>query len=315
MIYVLIAIVLILTELFYIRLIDKTSLFSALEERKKDERPVWSGAGLLFYLGMLLFSILHNFIYPWFFIAITLLAVVGLWNTIKPVPWIIQHIALWSALLAMYYELNFYESHLWCLITIVLVGSVLTMYAFRAMDGVNRISGGYSFVVLLVLGFINARMVPFIDGMYLYIAIVTAFILCLFNLKFRMRAFCGEAGPGMLAIIVLFALCKLLIATNDMSYLILLIVYIVDSILTLVYRIIRCENVFETEGKHVYQLLITRQNQSPIVVSALYASAQSLVVTGYLLLFPYRWIYFSVVFLLLCALYIFIERRINKLNE
>ena len=64
MVYVMIAIVLILTEMFYIRLVNKTSFFAAIHEREKDQRPVWSGAGLLLYLGMLFFSVIHGFVYP-----------------------------------------------------------------------------------------------------------------------------------------------------------------------------------------------------------------------------------------------------------
>ena len=315
MIYILIAIVLILTEQFYIRLMDKTSLFSALQDRRKDERPIWSGAGLLFYVGMLIFSVIHNFMYPWFFISISLLAVVGFWNAIKPVPTFIQHMALWGSLLVMYLDLNFYETHSWILILILLMSSLLIMYAFRAMDGVNRISGGSSFVVLLVLGFINARMVPFMDAMYLWIAVLTSVILCFANLKFRMRAFGGEAGAGMLAIIVLFALGKLITVSHDMSYQILLIVYFVDTLLTLFYRIARHESIIEAEGNHIYQLLVVKRNFSPVAVSAMFASVQSLVVAGYLILFPYRWIYFVVVILLLCLFYVLLERRINNFKE
>lgn len=314
MVYILVAIVLVLTELFYIRLVDNTSFFSALKERRKEERPVWSGSGLLFYLGMVIFSVLQGFPYPWFFVAITLLAVVGLWNTIRPLSRFIQHIALWASLLLMQHELNLYNDYLCCQVGCILLVSVVIMYVFRSMDGVNRILGGYSFVVLLVLGYINSRMIPFMDGTYLQIAIITAFILCFFNLKFRMRAFCGEAGSGMLGIIVLFALGKLILLTNDASYLIVLLIYAVDSLLTLLYRIIRRENIFQTEGKHMYQFMVTHLNIPQFVVSAIYAAAQSLVITGYFLLFSYRGIYFFCMTVFLCVLYVFFERRINKLD-
>jgi hypothetical protein len=158
-------------------------------------------------------------------------------------------------------------------------------------------------------------MVPFMDAMYLWIAVLTSVILCFANLKFRMRAFGGEAGAGMLAIIVLFALGKLITVSHDMSYLILLIVYFVDTLLTLFYRIARHESIIEAEGNHIYQLLVVKRNFSPVAVSAMFASVQSLVVAGYLILFPYRWIYFVVVILLLCLFYVLLERRINNFKE
>jgi hypothetical protein len=188
------------------------------------------------------------------------------------------------------------------------------MYSFRAIDGVNRISGATSFVVLLTLAFINSRMVPFIDEMYLWIAIVLSFLLIFFNIKYRNRALGGEAGAGMLAVIVLFALWKLILLTNDVSYLILMVVCVIDSIVTVVYRIFRRENIFESEGRHIYQLLVSRGNIPPIIVSFLYASVQSLIVAGYFILFPYRWLYMACVLVMFILLYMYLEFYLRKLN-
>ena len=314
MVYVMIAIVLILTEMFYIRLVNKTSFFAAIHEREKDQRPVWSGAGLLLYLGMLFFSVIHGFVYPGFFFAITLLAVVGLWNNVKPISKLIQHLALWGSLLFMFNDLDIYNDSICCSFSLVLIVSVLIMYSFRAIDGVNRISGATSFVVLLTLAFINSRMVPFIDEMYLWIAIVLSFLLIFFNIKYRNRALGGEAGAGMLAVIVLFALWKLIMLTNDVSYLILMVVCVIDSIVTVVYRIFRRENIFESEGRHIYQLLVSRGNIPPIIVSFLYASVQSLIVAGYFILFPYRWLYMVCVLVMFILLYMYLEFYLRKLN-
>ena len=188
------------------------------------------------------------------------------------------------------------------------------MYSFRAIDGVNRISGATSFVVLLTLAFINSQMVPFIDEMYLWIAIVLSFLLIFFNIKYRNRALGGEAGAGMLAVIVLFALWKLILLTNDVSYLILMVVCVIDSIVTVVYRIFRRENIFESEGRHIYQLLVSRGNIPPIIVSFLYASVQSLIVAGYFILFPYRWLYMACVLVMFILLYMYLEFYLRKLN-
>ncbi|MBP7488083.1 MAG: hypothetical protein KA789_11765, partial [Parabacteroides sp.] len=74
---------------------------------------------------------------------------------------LIQHLALWGSLLFMFNDLDIYNDSICCSFLLVLIVSVLIMYSFRAIDGVNRISGATSFVVLLTLAFINSRMVPF----------------------------------------------------------------------------------------------------------------------------------------------------------
>ncbi|MFY1613116.1 hypothetical protein ACOMSG_09805 [Macellibacteroides fermentans] len=227
---------------------------------------------------------------------------------------LIQHLALWGSLLFMFNDLDIYNDSICCSFLLVLIVSVLIMYSFRAIDGVNRISGATSFVVLLTLAFINSRMVPFIDEMYLWIAIVLSFLLIFFNIKYRSRALGGEAGAGMLAVIVLFALWKLILLTNDVSYLILMVVCVIDSIVTVAYRIFRRENVFESEGRHIYQLLVSRGNIPPIIVSFLYASVQSLIVAGYFILFPYRWLYMVCVLVMFILLYMYLEFYLRKLN-
>jgi hypothetical protein len=216
--------------------------------------------------------------------------------------------------LFMFNDLDIYNDSICCSFSLVLIVSVLIMYSFRAIDGVNRISGATSFVVLLTLAFINSRMVPFIDEMYLWIAIVLSFLLIFFNIKYRSRALGGEAGAGMLAVIVLFALWKLILLTNDVSYLILMVVCVIDSIVTVAYRIFRRENVFESEGRHIYQLLVSRGNIPPIIVSFLYASVQSLIVAGYFILFPYRWLYMVCVLVMFILLYMYLEFYLRKLN-
>jgi hypothetical protein len=118
----------------------------------------------------------------------------------------------------------------------------------------------------------------------------------------------------MLAVIVLFALWKLILLTNDVSYLILMVVCVIDSIVTVVYRIFRRENIFESEGRHIYQLLVSRGNIPPIIVSFLYASVQSLIVAGYFILFPYRWLYMACVLAMFILLYIYLEFYLRKLN-
>ena len=161
---------------------------------------------------------------------------------------------------------------------------------------------------------INCFAVCFRDVSKIEIVSFAIFLLIFFNIKYRNRALGGEAGAGMLAVIVLFALWKLILLTNDVSYLILMVVCVIDSIVTVVYRIFRRENIFESEGRHIYQLLVSRGNIPPIIVSFLYASVQSLIVAGYFILFPYRWLYMACVLVMFILLYMYLEFYLRKLN-
>ena len=58
----------------------------------------------------------------------------------------VMDLALWGSLLFMFNDLDIYNDSICCSFSLVLIVSVLIMYSFRAIDGVNRISGATSFV-------------------------------------------------------------------------------------------------------------------------------------------------------------------------
>ena len=124
----------------------------------------------------------------------------------------------------------------WLIIpALILCTGIINAYNF--MDGINGITGGYSLVIVGALAYINATRIQFVDQQLLVVTILSLLVFCFFNFRTRAKCFAGDVGSVSIAFIILFALGKLVFQTNELSYIILLAVYGVDSILTIIHRL------------------------------------------------------------------------------
>jgi hypothetical protein len=122
----------------------------------------------------------------------------------------------------------------------------------------------------------------------------------------------GSVG---IAFIILFALGKLILTTGDFTYILLLAIYGVDSVLTICHRIMLHENIGEAHRKHVYQLMANELKIPHVVVSSIYLLLQLGVSFGLLLLPVNHWIYFFFIITVLVVMYILFKRKYYHLHE
>ena len=73
-----------------------------------------------------------------------------------------------------------------------------------------------------------------------------------------------------------------MLETGDWSYLIFLAVYGVDSVLTIIHRLMLHENIGLPHRKHMYQLMANELKIPHVVVSLLYMVVQVVIVAVYL---------------------------------
>ncbi len=138
------------------------------------------------------------------------------------------------------------------------------------MDGINGITGGYSLAVLAPLIYLNQQF-NFIDMPFLYVTELSLLVFCFFNFRKKAKCFAGDAGSITIAFVLLFALDKLILQTDDFSYIIFLAVYGADSVLTICHRIQLHENLGEAHRKHAYQLMANELKIPPYTgFSAIY---------------------------------------------
>ena len=87
----------------------------------------------------------------------------------------------------------------------------------------------------------------------------------------------GDVGSVSMAFIIIFFLLLLILKSGELKYIGLLLLYGLDAVTTIIFRLIRRENIFEAHRSHFYQYLANAKNWPHLRVSALYLFVQLLI--------------------------------------
>ena len=312
--YVLIFVVLLAAEWSYFRLASHFNIIDKPNERSSHTRVTLRGGGIVFYLGALLYFLLHDCEYHWFMLGLTLIAAISFVDDVRSVSQKFRLIVHFVAMLLMFCQWGLLSDFpLWyVLIALVCCTGIINAYNF--MDGINGITGGYSLVVLGALAYINHWRVAFIEPDFLVIMMIAVGVFCFFNFRRKAKCFAGDVGSVSIAFVILFALGKLVLVTGDLTYIVLLAVYGVDSVLTIVHRLMLHENIGLPHRKHLYQLMANELRIPHVGVSVIYMLAQAVVTVGFLLI-PWRhWVYLLVVLAGLSVVYVLFMKKYFHLH-
>lgn len=182
------------------------------------------------------------------------------------------------------------------------------------MDGINGITGGYSLVILVALAYINAQVVPFVEQDLIYTVILSVLVFCFFNFRKKAKCFAGDVGSVSIAFVLLFLIGRLVMVTEDLSWIVLLVVYGVDSVLTIVHRLMLHENIGLPHRKHLYQLMANELKIPHVAVSLVYMAVQALAVAGYLYFRTVGYWYLAACILVLALIYVWFMRKYFHLH-
>lgn len=314
MYYLIILVLLFLAELFYFKVADKYNIIDKPNERSSHTRITLRGGGVIFYFGALVYFLTSGFEYPWFMLALTFVAIISFIDDIRSTSQKLRLVFHFSAMALMFYQWGLFSlSWWWIIIALIICTGIINAYNF--MDGINGITGGYSLVVLLSLAYIDEEVTPFVEQDLIYTVIMSVLVFCFFNFRKKARCFAGDVGSVSIAFILLFLLGKLIIQTGDFSWIILLSVYGVDSVLTIFHRLMLHENIGLPHRKHLYQLMANELRIPHVGVSVIYMVLQFLIVAGLLWLPVDHWVYFFTVIGGLAVIYIICMYRYYPLHE
>lgn len=314
--YVILFLVLLLLELLYFRVADRYNIIDKPNERSSHTRITLRGGGIIFYFGALLYFIVSGASYPFFMLGLTLITVISFIDDIGSASRKLRLVVQFSAMLLMFYQWGLFSSFpLWYLL-VALICCTGIINAYNFMDGVNGITGGYSFVTLLSLLYINENIISFTDTSFILIMILSVLVFNIFNFRTKAKCFAGDVGSVTIAFVILFLMGQLILKTGDLSYIILLAVYGVDSVLTIIHRLKLKENIFDAHRKHAYQILANELKWKHTLVSSLYMVVQLGINIGFIALgATNHWIYFLGVLITLALVYILFIRRYFKLHQ
>ena len=282
MYYIIILVLLFLAELFYFRIADKCNIIDKPNERSSHTRITLRGGGIIFYFGVLTYFLTSHFEYPWFMLALTLITFISFVDDIRSTSQVLRLVFHFSAMALMFYQWGLFSLPWWTLLVALIVCTGI-INAYNFMDGINGITGGYSLVVLVALAYINEAVVPFVEQGFILTVLCSVVVFNFFNFRKRAKCFAGDVGSVCIAFVLLFFIGKLVIRTEDFSWIILLVVYGVDSVLTIIHRLMLHENIGLPHRKHLYQIMANELKIPHMVVSSVYMLVQALVIIGYLL--------------------------------
>lgn len=334
--YLIIVIVLLALELIYFKIADKYNIIDKPNERSSHTSIVLRGGGIIFPLSMLVWVCLHGVFGDWsvvvnylpFICGLILIAGVSFWDDVHSLPdsvrLVVQFIAtglmFWSIVLnaGSLLELAWYRLLFIGIVALIVFVGATDVINF--MDGINGITAGYSLAVLVPLLLVNARE-EFVSESLIVVTILSVLVFSVFNFrpKNKAKCFAGDVGSVGIAFILLFLIGSKIMQTGDVTWLIFLLMYGVDGVMTILHRIMLHENLGQAHRKHAYQLLANELGWSHVAVSLLYMALQLVVSLGFVYLCPdtvlAHWVYLIVAIVVLAVAYVLFMKKYYHLHE
>lgn len=318
--YILIFVLLLIAELVYFRIADKFNIIDKPNQRSSHSTIVLRGGGIIFMIGAWVWSVFFGFDYPWFLAGLTLVAGVSFVDDIHSLPDSVRLVAQFAAAAMAFYQLDILHWEMWWIVLVALIVYVGATNVINFMDGINGITAGYSLAVLFPLAALNTDD-KFVAQSLIFTTIIAAIVFCIFNFrpKGKAKCFAGDVGSIGIAFIMLFLLGNVIIKTEDITWLIFLLVYGVDGCLTIIHRIMLHENLGEAHRKHAYQIMANELKIGHVKVTLLYMALQLAVSLGFIYLCPdnvlCHWMYFVGVLVVLAIAYVLFMKKYYHLHE
>lgn len=318
--------ILLVLEHVYFKIADKFNIIDKPNERSSHSTIVLRGGGIIFLLGAWVWSIAFGFQYPWFLLGLTLVAGVSFIDDIHSLPDSVRLVVQFTSAALAFYQLGMLSGE-WFDMNGLLMGGLQILLALivyvgatnviNFMDGINGITAGYALAVLLPLALVSDAG----DSSLIMVSILSVLVFCLFNFrpKGKAKCFAGDVGSIGIAFILLFLIGKVIISTGDLTYLIFLIIYGADGILTICHRIMLHENLGEAHRKHAYQLMCNELKIGHVKVSLLYMTMQLIASLGFIYVCPNsilaHWIYLIAAAIVLVIAYVLFKKKYYHLHE
>ena len=328
--YIVIAFLLLVAELAYFKIADKCNIIDKPNERSSHTRIVLRGGGIIFTIALWIWSIWTGFPYPWMLAGVTLAAGISFVDDIHSLPDSVRLVAQFTAMFLVFQEVGLLfggtssafgigDWLIWGLIVLAaLIVAVAGTNIFNFMDGINGIAGGYSLAMLIPLLLLNQNY-GFVDETMLVVVILSVLVFCLFNFRTKAKCFAGDVGSISMAMILVFCVGRLMLATGDVTWIVLFLIYGVDGMMTIFHRIMLHENLGQAHRKHAYQLMCNELKIGHVKVSLLYMCLQMAVSLGFIYLIPdtvaAHWIYFVCAAVVLAVAYILFKMKYYHLHE
>ena len=269
-------IVFVVIELIYFQLAKRFHITDHPNNRSSHTAITIRGGGVIFPIAFLFYQFYFGIAPLYFLSGLFLISIISFADDISQVNSKLRLAIHLMAVSLLFYQLNlFYLS--WYLMFFAFFFAIGTINAINFMDGINGITGGYGILVLATLWTINRTVISFTDSSLLLMIILAVAVFNLFNFRKKAVCFAGDVGSVSLGFIIVYFILSLILKTHNFNYILLLLIYGLDVVSTIVFRMLRKENVLEAHRSHFYQYLYNNMGISQLLVSSIYIFLQFLV--------------------------------------
>jgi UDP-N-acetylmuramyl pentapeptide phosphotransferase/UDP-N-acetylglucosamine-1-phosphate transferase len=265
--------VLALLLLFYFRLAVQFKIIDKPNQRSSHSRITIRGAGIIFPIAILLQALFSGFQYPIFTSGLLLISIVSFYDDLRPLSNKIRLLVHLLAVSLLFMQAGLMAYTVWIIIPVYIL-VIGTINGYNFMDGINGITGVYSLITILSLYFINESQITFVFSEWLIVVVISLLVFNFFNFRKNAKCFAGDVGSVSMAFIIIFFLLLVILKTEELKYIGLLLFYGLDTISTIIFRLIRRENIFEAHRSHFYQFLVNVKGWPHLGVSILYMLVQ-----------------------------------------
>ncbi len=155
----------------------------------------------------------------------------------------------------------------------ILVVGIINSYNF--MDGINGMNALYSVSLIGILWLLRASGISILPVPEVFYSLMSALLaFSFFNVRKKALCFSGDVGSISIAYMVSLMIIQVMIATDSAEWILLFGVYGLDSVGTIVLRLIRGEKVWLPHRTHFYQFLVNEKKYPHVLVSLIYAISQ-----------------------------------------
>lgn len=267
--------ILFLLELVYFKIANYYNIIDKPNQRSSHSEVTIRGGGIIFSFAVLIFFIIENFKYPFFITGLVAIAVISFVDDILTLDNKLRITVHLIAVALLFYQWKFFAMPWYCIvITAVFVIGIINAYNF--MDGINGITGAYSLITIATLYYINEHVIAFTAKELLLITGLALLVFNFFNFRIKAKCFAGDIGSVSIAFILIFLIGQLIITTGNITFILLLLFYGLDTVTTIISRLIKKENIFKAHRSHYFQYLVNEGKMPHLIVAAGYAILQLL---------------------------------------
>jgi UDP-N-acetylmuramyl pentapeptide phosphotransferase/UDP-N-acetylglucosamine-1-phosphate transferase len=295
--------------LLYFKIATHYNIIDRPNERSSHQSLTIRGGGVIFLFA----AVATLFTHPEFWKPILAMFIIGIISFIDDRITLSGKIRVIFHLIAvtlLFISLGLFNLFPWWMIVLFYVLVVGVINAYNFMDGINGITGAYSLVVLCGLQYVNYYTTSFIPPDLIWMPVMAALIFLFFNFRKKAKCFAGDVGSVTIAFWIIFLISKLILTTGNYSYILFLVVYGIDTVLTIIHRLRLGQNIFDAHRLHFYQLLANEQKLPQLLVSSIYALLQ-LGIIAMIIFLPLNTIWMFIITIVpLLLIYLLIRPRI-----